>query len=651
MKYRILKWVCLAGLVPAAALAVEPASSSDSTDTSENVIITASRLGGIRSDLLGSSATVLAPIDLENRQTDIVSDVLRDVPGVAVSRAGPAGQFTQIRMRGSESNHTLVLIDGIKASDPFFGEFDFATLLADEGARIEILRGEQSALYGSDAIGGIIQYITPSGAEAPGISGHVEGGSFGTVQTSARMAGVANGLDYAVTGTVFHTGGVPDSRFGSRDIGSDIAAGAGKFSYAFAENFRLKAVVRYSVTAAEVDGQDFNFPPSPTYGFQVPGNGTFKNTALYSLATAEFELLDGRWKNALTFQGADVERDGYGGGFTPAGVRSSGDKGGRERASYVTALSFGKQMWAQTLTGAFDFEREFYQNTDPTGFADTTRRHGDNYGFVGAYDIVVNDRLALGAAVRYDQNYRFENAFTYRVQASYRFDNGFRPHAAAGTGIKNPGFYELYDFTPGPGSFIGNPNLKPEKSEGWEIGADQTLFGGIAAIGATYFNSRLNDEIFTTYVGPSFAASPQNATTQSLREGVEATLGVRIGEEWRADFAYTYLHALQNGQEEVRRAPQIASFNIAWRAEGDRYGANLTVRYNGEQTDYNFTLSGPPAVTLASYTLVNFGADYRLTDKLDLYGRFENLFDAKYEEVYTIRTMGRAFFGGVRARL
>jgi vitamin B12 transporter len=118
-----------------------------------------------------------------------------------------------------------------------------------------------------------------------------------------------------------------------------------------------------------------------------------------------------------------------------------------------------------------------------------------------------------------------------------------------------------------------------------------------------------------------------------------------------ADLAYTYLHAIENGQKEVRRAPHIASFNLAWRAPADRYGANVTMRYNGEQTDNNFTLSGPPHVRLPSFTLVNIGADYRLNDRFDVYGRVENLFDDRYEEVYTIRTMGRAFFAGIRARL
>src|SRR5260370_5465556 len=132
----------------------------------EQVLITASRLGGIRSDLLGSSSTILEPIDLQLRQTVIVSDILRDVPGIAVSRTGPVGQFTQARMRGAEANHTLVLIDGIKASDPFYGEFEFETLIADDVAKIEVLRGEQSALYGSGVLRGLLLYITHPRAEA-----------------------------------------------------------------------------------------------------------------------------------------------------------------------------------------------------------------------------------------------------------------------------------------------------------------------------------------------------------------------------------------------------------------------------------------------------------------------------------------------------
>jgi vitamin B12 transporter len=625
------------------------AQTVDNSLPTEQVVISASRAGGVRSDLLGSSATVLLPIDFQLRQIDIVSDILRDVSGVAVSRTGPVGQLTQVRIRGAEANHTLVLIDGIKASDPFYGEFDFATLIADDVAKVEVLRGEQSALYGSDAIGGVVHYITATGAEAPGFRARAEGGSFGTVAGSARYAGVAGGLDYALSAAYYRTDGVKDNDFGTRKLGSENIAAAGKFAYAFNDAFRLKAVLRYSATNADVNQQDFNFPPGPTYGYELDSNGSYKNRALYGLLSGELELLDGRWKHALTVQGVDAMRNGYGYSGNPPGVRSTGDKGERAKASYVTSFAFGMGNIAHTVTGAIDWERETYQNTDPTGFADTMRRHNDTYGFVGQYDIVVNQRLALSAAARFDKNYRFADAFTDRLQASYRFDIGLRPHAAAGSGIKAPGIYELYGYTPGPGSFVGNPNLKPERSEGWEAGLEQTFFDGMAVANVTYFNSRLKDEIFTVYAPPTYVASPQNAKTVSPRSGIEFALAARLAEQWRVDLAYTYLHAIQDGQQEVRRAPNIASLNVSWRAVGDRYGANLTVRYNGEQKDLNFTLSGPPRVSLPSYTLVNFGADYRLTERFQLYARVENLFDQKYQEVYTIRTLGRAVYAGIRA--
>ena len=627
------------------------ARAQETPDPTEHVVVTASRLGAIRSDLLGSSVTVLEPLDLELRQTTVISDVLRDVPGVAVNRAGPIGGFTQVRIRGAEANQTLTLIDGIKASDPFYGEFDFATLLADEVAKVEVLRGEQSALYGSDAIGGVIQYITATGAESSGFRGRIEGGSFDTVNGSLRAAGVNGALDYAINATYYATGGTRDNDLGTRKLGSTIGSVSGKFLYALSGDIHLRAIARYGATRAGQNEQDFNFPPGPTYGFQIDSNAHYKDTRSMGLIGAEFDGFDDRWKNDLSIQGMDAQRNGYGGLFTPADQRSSGDKGRRLRASYVSSFDFGQDGAMQRLTGAIDYERETYQNTDPTGFADTSTHGSINYGYVAEYDAVFDDRLALGAAARYDENYRFENAFTYRLQASYRFDNGFRPHGAIGTGIKAPTIYQLYGFTPGPGSFVGNPNLKPEKSEGWEIGFDQTLFGRMAIFGVTYFNARLKDEIIVNFLPPTFAASPENATTDSPREGIETSFSARIASEWRVDLAYTYLRALENGKQEVRRAPHIASANVAWRNDDGRFGVNLTVRYNGEQEDLNFTQSGPPQVKLPSYTLVNVGADYRINDMWQLYGRVENLFNTKYQEVYTIRSSGLAAYAGLRAYL
>ena len=237
------------------------------------------------------------------------------------------------------------------------------------------------------------------------------------------------------------------------------------------------------------------------------------------------------------------------------------------------------------------------------------------------------------------------------MQGSYRFDGGFRLHAATGTGVKAPGVYELYGYMPPPGGFISNPDLKPEKSDGWEAGIELTFLGGMAIADVTYFNSTLEDEIVIEYLPPNFDAHPYNSPANSPRDGVEAALSLRLAEQWRVDASYTYLHSEENGLPEVRRPENIASLNVAWRSMDAMFGANLTVRYNGEQKDFQFTPIGSERVTLDSYTLVNFGADYRINERWQVYGRVENLFDTEYQEVFSFLSPGRGFYAGVRAYL
>ena len=635
----------VAALLPVvSAHAVNATQDAASADPLDLVIVTATRASeGVRADLLGTSFTVLQPEDFEQRQTRYVSDVLRDVPGISISRSGSLGGLTQVRMRGTESNHTLVLIDGIEASDPFAGEFDFATLIADDVARVEVLRGQQSALYGSDAIGGVINYITLSGREAPGGRVRMESGSFGTKEASARYAGVSGPLDYALSGGYSDVDGFPVARLGSRDVGTQNAALSGRFQYTPSETLRFKAIARYSHTKADVDDQDFNFPPGPTYGFVVDSDDYYKNRALYGLVRGELDTFDAHWTHALSVQGVNASRDSFSGG-----AFDFGDNGKRIRYSYESTFRFGPEAFAQTLTAAFDHEREEFQNLGAFLLADQISNHTiTNKGLVLQYDARINDRLGLGAAVRHDENDRFENADTYRVQASFRVTGTTRLRATAGSGIKNPGIFDLFGFD--PGSFVGNPKLRPEKSRGWEVGADQAFAQGRGLVGVTYFNSKLKDEIASTFDVTTFESSVENAATDSTQKGVEVFVQARIAPSWRVDASYTYLDAKQNGVEEVRRPPHIGSLNLSWRAPEDRAGVALTVRYNGSTNDNDFTSPFESRVTrLASYTLVNLGGDYRLSRNVQLYGRVENLLDEKYEDVFTYRSAGRGAFAGAR---
>ena len=275
-------------LLPTIGFAQTPPANEPEKVT-DTIVITASRgEGGISTGTLGSSATVIQPVDLQNRQTVIVSDVLRDVPGISVNRTGPVGGLTQVRMRGAEGNHTLMLIDGIEAADPYFGEYDFATLTSDPGARVEILRGEQSALYGSDAIGGVINYITASGREMPGFAARLEGGSFGTIDGAVRGAGTVGDLDYAVGGSYSSIRGYVVAPGGERDIGSKIGTRNGKFGYQSGD-LTLRAVARYNYTDADINTQDYSIT-----GNAIDAGGSYTNSAFYALAGANYAALDDR---------------------------------------------------------------------------------------------------------------------------------------------------------------------------------------------------------------------------------------------------------------------------------------------------------------------------------------------------------------------
>lgn len=637
------------GLVSLIALAAAaPAIAEDQGGEprrSDEIIVTASRSGeGVPLDQLGASVTVIDAAAMQQRQTRIVSDVLRDVPGLAVSRVGAIGGQTQVRVRGTEGNHVLVLIDGIEAADPYFGEFDFGTLIADPEARIEVLRGQQSSLYGSDAIGGVINYITLSGAEAPGMSARLEGGSFGTFNGSARIAGAGDSYDYSVSGAYFRTNGTPTARNGTRDIGSESFGLSTKLNWTPTENFKLTGVARYSYVDADFNNTEFD-TSSPLFGYIVDSPGVhYVNRAFYALLSAQHSALEGRWVNSLTGQITNSTRKGYN-----AFGRDSGNEGQRYKGSFASSFRFGSETVSHKLTGAVDVEREQFRNTTPSEYVFGGRRSTDNVGLVGQYELLVNDALSLGGSIRYDDNNRFDNSTTWRVQGSYSFETGTRVRGAYGTGIKNPGYYELFGYS--DGKYIGNPNLRPEKSEGWEVGVEQS-FGDVATIGATYFNSTLRDEIYTSYPAPNFIATPDNRDTKSKQKGVELFLSATPVPQVRVDAAYTYLDAKEDGVMEIRRPKHVGSLNTTVFSRDERFSGTLTFRYNGRQDDVAYTdpSYAPVPVTLKDYVLVNLGVDYKVTGNISVYGRVENLLDERYEEVFSYATSGRAAYGGVRVR-
>jgi vitamin B12 transporter len=678
MTFRLITLLALTTATPAIAQSIV-AQASDDTAKGDDIVVTATRSGdAIPIDLIGSSVTVIDSQDLQDRQTRILSDVLRDVPGVEVNRTGGVGGLTSVRIRGSENNHVLVFVDGIKVDDPYSTSgFDFSTLLNDEASRVEVLRGQQSSLYGSDAIGGVISYTTLSGREAPGITLRAEGGSMGTYSLGGRAAGVVNDtLDYAFSTSYYHTDGYRVAENGTRDLGDTSLGTTGKINWTPASNFKLTAVGRYSYTDADITDFGFSADPPVIDGYAV-------NTAIdlagyhqitrgwYGLIGATWSLFDDAWTNSANMTIADTNTKGLIGD-----TLSFGDHGRRYRASFDSTVRFGTDRVKNRFTMAVDAQREDFANTTPQDPAfpfDRSTHRLDTLGFVTEYDVTVDDRLSLGASARIDDYNLFQGDATYRATASYLFDTGTHIHAAYGTGVKTPTSGDLFGFS--DGRYQGNPNLKPEKSKGWEAGVEQSFFGKKAKIGATYFHSRLLNEIDvagTEDAEGNFVQTAFNNPVRSLQRGVETYLEVGLG-EWRLNASYTYLHAPQTLEalaqssqagggldqlpvpvvaQAVRRAKNIASVDVTYAPRALPLTTTVTVRYNGRQRDYAFNaFFNRVLLDEKAFTLVNLNVGYDLNPHVQIFGRVENLLDKNYQEVFSYRTPGRAAYGGVRLKI
>lgn len=603
----------------------------------EKIVVTGNRIGKTTEDRLGTSVTVVTAAQIAQRQTVYVGDILRDVPSLAVSRTGGPGGATQVRTRGSEGNHTLVLFDGAEVNDPFQGEFDFSGLLASDIERIEILRGSQSALYGSDAIGGVINFIPKRGRGPLAIGAEGELGSFNTASGSLSGAWGDERFDIYASTSYRVTDGTNIARSGNEDDGSLERSWFLNTGARLSPEIELRAFLRKVLTRAEGDPQDFAFL-SPTQGLAIDGDDVTRTDGLYGNVQLEANGFNGLLETKLDWNFTDGARFNYSGG---AGVFFS--RGNRDKLSAVAALNLATADVSHRLTGAIDWKKESYRNVAigaPTTLND--RRQLENTGFVASYDVAWGN-LDAGLAYRHDRNERFDDADTWRAQVSYRLGDT-RLRATSGAGIKNPNNFELFGFD--PSSFIGNPALKPEKSVGWDIGIDHVLLDRKVKLSATWFEATLEDEIWTDFIPPFFVATPKNRTTESRRRGLELSADATL-DAWTLAAAYTWTDAEENGLKEIRRPQHIASFNATYDLGDASLGLGL--RYNGKQQDSEFIFATPQdTVALDPYLLVNLYGTYRLSDNLEAFARVENLLDEKYEDVFSFRAPGVSAYAGIR---
>jgi vitamin B12 transporter len=600
----------------------------------------------VPSEQVGSAVTVITAEEMEERQVRLVSEVLRDVPGLAVSRNGPVGQITQVRIRGAEGNHTQVIIDGVEANNPGADdEFNFAHLLAEDIERIEVIRGPQSALWGSEAVGGVINIVTKKGKKGLRGSGYLEAGSFNTVDGNVALSGGGESYRYSAAGTFLSTDGVNMSRFGTEEDGYRNATLNLTGSVEPGQTLELSGNARFINTKVESDPQDFT-TGSPTDGFTIDGDNERTTQEIYARAQAKLALFEGAWQNTVGGNLTSVD-----GKNNADGIFSSGTDANRTRFDFQSSVFFSTPQLAEadhTAIFYFEHSRENFENTFPDPLSMANQKQSTFVNSVaGEYRLGLWQSTFLSGSLRYDDNDLFDPATTFRFTGAQLFaDIGSRLHGSVGNGVKNPGFFDLFGFT--PAFFIGNPDLRPEKSEGWDIGWEQTLLGGSLVFDLTYFQANLEDEIVAVFL-PTFVSTVINQDGESKRRGIEVEVKGRIRRNTDVALAYTYMNSEDpDGLDEIRRPNHIASLVINHRFAAGKGNVNLNIRYNGPMDDLQFTSVGSNRVKLDGYTLVGLGASYQLTRNVQLFGRIENLLDQSYEEVFSNQTPGIGAFAGVR---
>ncbi|MGK9234403.1 TonB-dependent receptor [Inquilinus limosus] len=622
---------CILAVLAAGASVPAAAQEPPSALTLEPIVVTANRVPTPAAEV-GSAVTVITRQELKDRQIRQVSDVLRTVPGVAVNRTGPLGQSAQIRIRGSESNQTLVLIDGVEVNDPSSeSEFDFAHLMADDIERIEVLRGPQSALYGSDAIGGVVNIVTRRGEGPVGGTASLEGGGYGTVRGHASVSGGDDDLDVLLGAAGLLTDGTSAARRGSEADGTRNGTVYTKIGLHPSELVDIDVIGRYTRFRTDLDGFAGGLGA-------IDSRDDVDGSTFLGRIQGRLKLLDGRWEHVVGLSYVDDSRD-YRDGDD---IVTSSYRGKTTRIDYQTNLSLDTEELLPAehrLTFAVDHEEQ--QADSDSGFADFSRRIGST-GLVGQYRLGLFDSLFLTGSVRHDLNDLFRDTTTWRLTAAYRIDaTGTKLRASYGTGVKNPTLFELYGFT---NTYRGNPDLKPERAEGWDAGFDQEIWGDRVVLDATYFEQRISDLIVGS--GQGSANLPGTATAR----GVELGLTVTPIDDLTVRAAYTYTDAQDaTGAELVRRPRNIASLDVNYRFLDGAATVNLGIDYNGPQKDLAFdeAYNSSPA-TLDGTTLVNLAASYQVSDRVQVYGRIDNLLDEAYEEVWTYGSLRRAGYLGMK---
>lgn len=628
--------IAATGLSPSSWAAAGAADSSSSGESGDLVVISATRVPTPESEV-ASSLTVITADDIAARQSQSLPDILKDVPGLNIVQTGGPGGQTAIFMRGTNGNHTKVIVDGIDVGDPTNtdGSFDISRFLSQDIQSIEVLRGPQSGLYGSDAIGGVINIVTRSGSGPAQLTASAQAGSFATFNQAAGLSGSDGRFHYSVNLEHLHTGSTPVTPLNLLAPGEprnndyyDNLTGSTKLGFDVTSNFDLGLVARYTDSHLRLTGDDpFSFPSTPEAQQSATNSHQFYTRATAHLLAwgGTFEQTLGLAYNRLNSSDFTPPADGPPTFFS--GERLKADWQGNIRLASAQMLVLGAEHQRDEMRTPVSAD----QSID-SGYAELQSGLGDHF-----FNTL---------SVRYDDNDHFGSKVTYRVAPVYVIkETGTRIKASVGTGFKAPTLDELFHSYPAF-NFFANPHLKSESSHGYDAGFDQTLAGGALTFGATWFRN-----IITNLISDNADFTSLANIGRARTDGVESFVAWQPLAAVTLRVDYTFTEAVDEilNEQLLRRPKHKASLNAGWQATR-RLSLHTTVLTVGDWADGNRDFS-IPRLRAPGYTTVDMAASFELNSKLTVFGRVDNLLDRRYQNPTGFMHPGLGAFAGMKVSL
>ena len=608
----------------------------------------------VNQDQTTSSVTVLTEKDFAERNATYVSDVLKTVPGVAMGANGGRGAVTSLFLRGANSSQTAVVIDGVKMN-PADTNFSFGGLALSNIERIEVLRGEQSALWGADAMGGVVYITTKSGLykDKPfNVDFDFGTGSHRTRDGSVTVSGQQNNFYYALHGDSHRTSGISVAskntfRYTSTQ-GDEIRTGGAiekdKFhrdgtSLRFGYDDNQKGIDFLASHSSQTFHND-----SITSGQDTQGYTAFENLTPTYIRTRETLFKLGGYLGSdeeLFKHKASVSH--LRGDSDTFGLNATNKDWKKLNANYQLDVNFDREgSVTQAVSLLTDYQRTSFTSKNYNG----VEKHLTEKSVAAEYRLFTESDHSLSLSGRFTDNSQYKNAWTGRVAGAYRLSSNFKAHAGIGSAIQNPSLTDYFGWN---SKNIGNPALKPAKSIGGEIGLLMETTNKAHSLDVTYFARNVKDYIDTKKYGAVYQA--YNRDDKTHIKGVEIVYNGKFTDALTAyaNYTYTNIHSdKQYGANYLRRPMHTANAGLAYQIT-EKLGTDVNVSYTGKRMDiyYSKTYSAHK-VKLPSYTLANLGVNYKVADSLTIYANLNNVFNKKYENVLGYGQDGRNVYVGLK---